>query len=286
MIKKRSNISKKLEIFKYKLLGRKERRIPFWFEVHIIDSCNLNCSGCDHFAPLAEPNSVYPLDEYEKDLKRIYELFGKDAKQLHIMGGEPLINPNICDYLDISRKCLPNTNLELITNGILLDKMPQEFFESCKKNNIKICVSIYPIKFDYDKVSKYVESKGVDIEIFNIRSANNVWKNMGLSTEDRLDYRKTFLECKYANNCSNLRHGKIYFCPHAAYISLFNKYFNESYSEENTGISIHEHTKDEILDFLRTPNEFCRYCHINDKNNPRGNWSVSKKEKSEWTKNF
>lgn len=286
MIKKRSKLSKKIEIIKYKILGKKSKRIPFWFEVHIIDSCNLNCSGCDHFSPLAEKNSVYDLTKYELDLKRIYKLFGEDCKQLHIMGGEPLTNPNINQYLDISRKCLPNASLQLITNATLIKNMPEEFFESCKRNKIEICVSTYPINIDYDELYKFVKEKGVMIETFNVRTTNNVWKNMGLSKTELLDYKKTFLECKYANNCCNLRDGVLYFCPHAAYIPIFNKFFSEDYDNSNTGIDIYTHSKIEILDFLRTPNKFCQYCHINEKRNPRTSWSISKKVKEEWTKNY
>ncbi len=286
MIKKRSEISKQMEIIKYKIIGKKSKRIPFWFEVHVIDSCNLNCSGCDHFSPLAKKNSIYELDKYEQDLKRIYELFGENCKQLHIMGGEPLTNPNIIKYLDISRCCLPNAKLQLITNGILIKSMPEKFFDACKKNNVEICVSTYPIGIDYEELYRFVKSKQVMIETFNVRTTNNVWKNMGLSKMDLLDYKKTFLECKYANNCCNLRDGMLYFCPHAAYIPLFNEYFNEKYDTTNTGIDIYEHSSKEILDFLRTPNKFCKYCHINEKNNPRTKWSVSKKQKDEWTKNY
>ena len=286
MIKKRSKFSKWLETTKYKIKGRKDRRIPFWFEVHLIDSCNLNCAGCVHFSPLAEKDSVYDRVKFKNDLTRIYELFGDDAKQLHLMGGEPLTCPNINEYLRTARECLPHADLELITNAILLTSMPDDFFETCANNNIKISVSTYPIKLDYDEIFNFVKGKGVNIEIFNIRTANNVWKNMGLSRDSELDYKKTFLECKYANNCCNMRDGIVYFCPHAAYIHLFNKYFNEKYDNKNSGISIYEHTKEEILDFLRTPNEFCKYCHINEKKNPRTSWSVSKKEKSEWTKNY
>ncbi len=290
MIRKIKNVSKRiikeLDIVKSKMVGKKSKRMPFTFEVHIIDSCNLNCAGCSHFSPLAKADSAYPLEEYEKDLTRMGELFANNVKRLRILGGEPLINPRVCEYLEISRKCLPNANLELVTNGTLLERMPQEFFDSCVKNNIKIRVSVYPIKFDYDKVEKYVKAKGVNIEIYGVRSNDDSWMSMGLSKTDLLDYKKTFLECPYANDCINLIHGKLCFCSNAAYISIFNEFFGESYDDSNTCISIHEHTRDEILEFLRTPNEFCKYCHVNDNKNTLGKWSVSKKEKQEWTKNY
>ncbi len=288
MVKKVSKFYVLRKKLKYLLVGKKEKRIPFWFEIHVNDNCNLNCSGCDHFAPLAKENSNYDLQKYENDIKRIAELFGDEVGHLHIMGGEPLINNNINRYLEISRKYLKTAQLQLITNGILLKSMPESFFKCCKLNDIEICVSTYPIGLNYDELYKFVRSKGVFIETFNVRSISNVWKNMGLSNkkEDLLPYKKTFLTCKYSNNCANMRDGKLYFCPHAAYIGLFNEFFNESFDTDDTGIDIYTNDRNTILDFLRIPHTFCKYCHINDKNNKRTNWKVSNKEKEEWTKNY
>ena len=56
--------------------GKKPSRKRFNFEVHLIDSCNLNCKCCVHFAPLAKPSSFYLLEEFEKEIKRLSELFG------------------------------------------------------------------------------------------------------------------------------------------------------------------------------------------------------------------
>lgn len=105
---------------------------------------------------------------------------------------------------------------------------------------------------------------------------------MGLSQDNLLDYRKTFLECKYSNNDTCLNDGKLFICPHAAYINIFNEYFNESFDNRNAGISIYEYNRDEIIEFLRSPNSFCRYCHINDKKNKRICWSHTQHKKEEW----
>ena len=60
--------------------GKKPPRNPFNFEIHLNDHCNLNCKSCFHFVPLAKPDSYYPLDEFERDIKRLCSLF--DGKWL------------------------------------------------------------------------------------------------------------------------------------------------------------------------------------------------------------
>lgn len=282
MVKKKSWLYKFLRSKYYLIRGIKKKRIPFYFEVHITDSCNLNCAGCDHFSPLAKENAVYPFEKYKNDIMQMHKLFGDNIDHVHIMGGEPLTNVRVIDYLRVTRKILPSTRLELITNGLLLKKMPEEFYECCKENDINICITTYPINIDYDDLFAYVAEKGVDVEVFNVRNTDDSWKNMGLSREALLDYKKTFLECKYSDNDTCLNDGMLYICPHAAYIDLFNEYFNECFENKGSGISIHDHDKDEILEFLRTPNSFCRYCHINDKNNKRIGWSKTEWKKEEW----
>ena len=286
MVNKPSKLYQFLIKKKYLLMGKKEKRVPFDFEIHIIDSCNLNCAGCEHFAPLAKEDSCYPIDEFKRDLSKINELFGSEVYQLHIMGGEPLINSKINEYLKIARECLPFTNLELITNAILLKNMPESFFECCVENRIKIYISTYPINIDYDELISFVRNKGVNIEIYNIRTTENVWKNIGLSKIDLMDYKKNFLECKFSNRTINLRKGNLYYCMHCAYIDIFNKYYEEDFDNSDTYLSIYEHTKEEILEFMRVPHKFCGYCHINDPKNCRKNWSLSKRDKAEWLKNY
>ena len=55
--------------------GKKPQRNPFNFEIHLNDHCSLNCKSCFHFVPLAKPDSYYPLDEFERDIKRLCSLF-------------------------------------------------------------------------------------------------------------------------------------------------------------------------------------------------------------------
>ena len=65
--------------FREKVFGfffwKKPPRNPFNFEIHLYDHCNLNCKSCFYFVPLAKPDSYYPLDEFERGIKRLCSLF-------------------------------------------------------------------------------------------------------------------------------------------------------------------------------------------------------------------
>ncbi|MCR5349151.1 MAG: radical SAM protein [Bacilli bacterium] len=124
--------------------GKKPRRKRFNFEVHLTDSCNLNCKGYFHFAPLARQGQDYPLDEFEQEMERLGQLFGGKFGWVRLMGGEPLLNPKIQDYLRACRRHIQDGQVDLVTNGTLLMKMSDSFFECCKENHICITVTRFP----------------------------------------------------------------------------------------------------------------------------------------------
>lgn len=53
--------------------------------------------------------------------------------RFHLMGGEPLLNPNCKDFFAIARKYFPDSAIWLITNGILLENNPKTFGSLVKK---------------------------------------------------------------------------------------------------------------------------------------------------------
>ena len=73
------------------------------YEVHLTEHCNLNCKSCFHFSSRAEEEYL-DVTEYEKDCKRLSELFGGVASDILLMGGEPLLHPDIEKFIEITRK--------------------------------------------------------------------------------------------------------------------------------------------------------------------------------------
>ena len=262
--------------------GKKPRRKRFNFEVHLIDSCNLNCKGCVHFAPLAKPSSFYPLEEFEKEIKRLSELFGGRFGWIHIMGGEPLLNPNINDYLDVVGKYIHDGDVYIITNGLLLEKKDDSFFAACKRNRIRIAITIYPIAFDYEKAKQMVISKGCQCEIFASRLGDKGFSHISLREKPTFDYKKTFIGCDVAYACVTLHHGNLYSCSTAAYAPIYNEHFGEkTFDNSRDSISIFDSDAKTIVDFLRTPHPFCAHCDLKRRKRfiP---WNVSRKNKDEW----
>ena len=251
------------------------------FEIHIAEHCNLNCKCCSHFSPLAK-DGFLSLQDFEKQIKRISQLT-KKLRYVLLVGGEPLLHPQVCGFIEIVRKYFPDTPIELTTNGILLPKMPDSFWQTVKKHNCHIRVSGYPIDIHFEKIRKEIDS-GIKITYdYNPILHNDGFSKIPLDLDGKQNIRKNFFNCSYANSCFTLRDGRLYTCSIAAHIRFFNQYFQKNLlATEQDSINIYEVKNiKEILTFLRKPIPFCRYCKINNIQY-KIPWGVSKKDISEW----
>ena len=264
------------------LFGKKPRRHPFNFEIHLNDECNLSCKGCFHFAPLVRGHVPYPIEEFASDIKRISELFHGRFGWIHLLGGEPLLNKDIARYLDIVGQHIKKGQVDLITNGLLIPRMGEEFFETCKRNRIRIAITRYPIPFDYESALNRVLEHGCEGYFFGDRGLPDAFSLPALNKDSKASAKQNYIRCIIANACVTLDHGKLTYCSIPGYVRIFNEAFGKTFDTEDDWISIYGHSKKEILDFLRTPHSFCKYCDLEKRLNNPVSWAASKKEKEEW----
>jgi MoaA/NifB/PqqE/SkfB family radical SAM enzyme len=272
--------------------NRKRERLRF--DVHIAEYCNINCKGCEHFSPLA-PKTFIDAGKYEKDCKMIAELSGGKIDDIALLGGEPLLNPQIIDIVKISRSYFPQTIIKIITNGTLLGKQPDEFWDCCRINDITIAISVYPVNIDYAFIIDKAKKHNVRIQFRgDVKIVSNNWKELPLDYVSE-SWRQLLIDiaggqnpkrsnalCYASNFCFQLSEGKLYKCWRIAYIKYFNDYFNTDLKiTENDYIDIYKAKNIyEILDKLRKPAPFCRYCKMDAARTVK--WEHSKKEISEW----
>ena len=92
-------------------------------DIHVINSCNLKCLGCNHLAdfgyggPFTAEELIAWITPWKERL---------DFKRISLMGGEPLLNPQLKNICIGYRNLFPpkKTKLRIITNGIQIIKCP------------------------------------------------------------------------------------------------------------------------------------------------------------------
>ena len=247
------------------------------FEIEIVDHCNLNCKSCDHFSPLAKKKFLSE-EIFNNDMKRMSELFD-NIKIFNLIGGEPLLHPNINYFIETSRFYFPNTDIRIFTNAILLNKMPKEFWECCSKNNITIEYTYIPLHIDREKYLNLCKEYNVKIIrpdwVVNKKDLHKDQWRFPLNDKKDQDINHNWKLC-YKTNCTSLKNGNIFSCSYAANISHFNNFFNKCLKiTEHDYINIYNHTAEEIDDFLKHPKPFCGYCNISN-NTCYGDWEIDK----------
>lgn len=254
-----------------------------YFEVHLVDHCNLNCQSCDNFAPLAEENY---LDKkiFTNDFKQLSSLTGQQIKKIRLLGGEPLLHPSINYFLKTSRKYFPKAEIRLTTNGIKLTSMPKVFWEACKENNIIIEITYYPIKLNKEEILELAKTYEVKVVPFDRtdKVIKTSYRNP-IKEEKTENAKDNYKRCYQRGRCMSLKEGKVYPCTCIPNICHFNKYFDKNLEvTEKDYIDIYEvgNIKD-IENFLDEAVPFCSYCDV--KGRTAGIlWDTSEMNIGEW----
>lgn len=266
-----------------KLLNRKLKKtncMPF-LQYHVTDHCNLNCKGCAHYAPIAEEWFANP-SEFEKALIYISPYADHCFSRFELMGGEPLLHPSIDLFITLSRKYLPNMDIRIVTNGIILPQMPSSFFQVCSDNRIAIYISQYPIHLNYNNIIKQLSYFKVDFSFYGEYDDDKHFITYKLDPSGAQDPNLNYIHCGLGGRCLQIRNNRIYQCFITAYVEILNRYFKKSFQlSDNDSISLDSLVSQEkFLDFINAPSPFCKYCTMASQSGFL--WEKSEKRESEW----
>ena len=193
-------------------------------EFHIADHCNMNCKACGHHSSLVTKPVFPDIKKFTCDFEQFHK-FIDDITIIRIMGGEPLLNPEVNEYIKLTRRLYPLADLQVVTNAILLLKMPEEFFDTLQSNNVSLDISLYPpmlskaasiVQFLQEKQIRFHMSQPIK----KFQSMFSITKN-----NQALD---SFLNCGY---CATIYGGKTAVCTAPFTIKYFNRYFGKNFSE-------------------------------------------------------
>lgn len=134
-------------------------------QVFITNRCNLECKGCFARFAMEENNSDITLKEYEDAL---LNFLYKGGVQVNLLGGEPLLHPNLREILDMNRNHGIKTTV--YTNGQFLNDYAKKDFEKiklrvslyCKSENVK-SIEALP-KTDFPIETCYMVSKNSSLK--------------------------------------------------------------------------------------------------------------------------
>ena len=160
-IKRKSNLAEK-NLFYFE-------NVPLPAEVEISESgtCNRTCSFCPRSAPGFEDKKEFIKTElFEKLCKQLCEV---DYRGTIRFSGfvEPLLDKNIYNIVAMARKYLENANIEMVTNGDVLNiKRLKKLIDSGLNT---LLISVYDGKEEANNFQKMCEKAGLNKSQYVIR---------------------------------------------------------------------------------------------------------------------
>ncbi len=226
-----------------------------YLEYHVADHCNLNCKYCTHYSPLV-PHPVYTdYERFSADLRQLKKYIA-DIGVIRILGGEPLLNPELGRFIELTRELYPASIITVVTNGMLIDRLEPALIETMKTNMAFFHISFYPpLKDKVQAIQKFLYEQEIPYTITPMITEFNKTQTMTPQSDE--DF---FYSCFQAS-CTCLHEGKVAPC----YAPFTTKYFNAVFGQElpvDEGINLYDDalTAPVLKAELLIPMRRCRYC--------------------------
>ncbi len=224
--------------------------IEFWATRH----CNLNCKGCSSCSPIM-PEWFLDLQKLNDDLSRLKYL-GINILNINILGGEPLLHPDIMKIFQLVRKIYSSANISLMTNGLLLPEMPSEFWSVCRECSVMMKVTCFPVMTSQQRMSleEIFHHENLCYHLTDKRLFNKI-----LVLNNKAALEDVVRNCG-CNKAYNLFDGNVSRCTVPMVVQDMNNYFGAKFI---TGGRLNIYSVEsgrEVIEFLETPNETCKNC--------------------------
>lgn len=231
-----------------------------YLEFHVADHCNLNCKNCSHFSPYVK-GSVFPeLNNIKRDLETLRK-FVDNIGDIRIMGGECLLNPDLGKYILMVKEIYPYTNLHIVSNGLITDKISEELIDIIKANNVYVDVSAYPPIFHkIDAIVEFLEKNNL---IWNITNPIFDFSQV-LDLEHKLKFPYSTKEGRFGCDCINVRDGYVAICPTVCYAKYADLIYGDNRVSEMAKKGLIKLDKiesyEQLVEAINKPCELCDYC--------------------------
>src|SRR5690242_17485722 len=83
-------------------------------EYSVAYHCNLRCAGCSHMSPFIAPQ-LPPLESFTRDANALATAVR--AREIRLLGGEPLLHPQIVEFLRAAKSSGVADWVIVSTNG-------------------------------------------------------------------------------------------------------------------------------------------------------------------------
>ncbi len=233
----------------------------YGLEFFATDHCNLKCSGCSQCSPFLKKHFA-DISFFEKSLETLRKYLRPN--KITILGGEPLLHPDIDSILSIARRAKMFNKIHITTNGLHLLKMSSAFWSTIDV----LRISKYPANADFinqnfAEFSHICKSNKVELQIREMNSFNRIILTEENTNRELID--EIYNKCIYKYYCHTLSEGKIFRCSPVVNLSKYQEAINNNFiidSQDYLEINDSASFKTDLLHYLNSdmPLNGCKFC--------------------------
>lgn len=260
-------------------------------EFYITNVCNLACPGCNRF-------NNYKFRGYQKwaDYAEVYQRWADELKigSISILGGEPLLNPDILDWITGVHQLWPSSSCNVVTNAFHLNKVDGLYDTILNRPNVRLEIGIHnkahkpkifneienfltgPLEYQFNNDNKYREYMLIsDANGVTIKVEYNWWFHQGslIAQENGFTLHQSDPEKAHSNchmsTCHHFIKGKLYKCGVVALLPEFAEQYNVHLSDSDRDLMLgyqpltidHSYESKELF-IKNLPNviDQCKFC--------------------------
>lgn len=142
-------------------------------DFYIAHACNMNCPNCGSFN-----NYNFRGNFLWKDYEDVYTQWANRVhlNRISILGGEPLANPSILEWIQGVRKLFPNSTMRLTTNGTLIKSTDTKLYNTLLENKTKLQVSLHNRRNKQELLDRLCDWVDEPVITYEINQMNNYEK--------------------------------------------------------------------------------------------------------------
>ncbi len=180
-------------------------------EIHVVEHCNLRCAQCCNVSPYLPKRSM-SVAEVRATCERLREVVRPDV--LKIMGGEPLLHPDVGGVLRAVRESGVAARIRLFTNGLLLRTLDDAAFSALDELTVSSYASA-PLRPDL--VAETEErARRFDV-VLNLKPVDTFSTVLSRLARNTPEAQAAYDACWLRHRCLVVREGVFYKCTRAAY---------------------------------------------------------------------
>lgn len=174
-------------------------------DVNVVTHCNQRCVSCSHVSPFAKAWAMEP-DVLMRDLENL----GRVAhfQRIQMVGGEPTLHKWLVQLMDIARLSGIANEVSVITNGRLLPKMGDDFWQALDILQLSVYPTLDRSIIDYAKA----RGKAADRPVY-VTEFREFYKQFRREPTDGAHFNS----CHWKSDCWTVHDGHFALCPQSLF---------------------------------------------------------------------